>query len=41
LKNLHVLLMFDAFFDRVLALVFGSFLLAWLAPGEEADIEKA
>ena len=40
-ENLHVLLMLDAFWDRVLALVSGSFLLAWPAPGEEADIDKS
>ena len=40
-KSLHVLLMLVAFLDRVLALVFGLFLLAWPAPGEEADIEKS
>ena len=33
--------MFDAFLDRVLASVSGFFLLAWPAPGEEADIEKS
>ena len=27
--------------DRVLALVFVLFLLAWPAPGEEADIDKS
>ena len=33
--------MLDAFLDRGLALVSGSFLLACPAPGEEADIEKS
>jgi len=33
--------MLVAFLDRVLALVFGFFLLAWPAPGEEADIDKS
>ena len=33
--------MLVAFLDRVLALAFGLFLLAWPAPGEEADIDKS
>ena len=36
-----MLLIFDALLDRILALVFVSFLLACPAPGEEADIEKS
>jgi len=33
--------MLVAFLDRVLALVFGFVLLAWPAPGEDADIDKS
>jgi len=40
-QTLHVLLIWDAFLDRVLALAFGSFLLSSPAPGEEADIAKS
>ena len=38
---MDVLLIWDAFLDRALALMFGSFLLSWSAPGEEADIAKS
>ena len=41
LKNLHVFINVGCCLDRVVALVFGSFLLAWPAPGEEADMDSS